>query len=141
MEITYAEFLREMNTISFYNSSAEDQHFSLKEVIEEDKVLFFYPKNFLFEKKSIEEAVLFIFEKNRIKIVSFIEDGYISIINRDLNNITKVQLNHKNRKSTSLTLFFNDNSEYVLDSQNDSSNNYKFKLQAVIMDIYKHLQQ
>ncbi|MEK4085623.1 DUF3908 family protein [Psychrobacillus sp. FSL K6-1415] len=140
MEITYAEFLKHMNSLSFNNSTVEDQNYSLKDVVEEDKILFFYPKNFLFKEKTIKDAELFLFEKNRIRVINFLEDGYISITNRNLSTITKVQLKHKNRKSTSLTLFFNDDSEYVFDSQNDSSN-YNFKLQTVILNIYKQLQQ
>ncbi|WNS82179.1 DUF3908 family protein [Domibacillus sp. DTU_2020_1001157_1_SI_ALB_TIR_016] len=138
MEITYSEFLEGMKRLGFYNSDIEDQYYSLNDIVDESKILHFYPKNYLFKDKPFNEAQIFLFEKEKIRIISFLEGGYVSIINRTLNTVLRVELLHKNRGSSSLTLYFDDGDTYFLDSKLDSVS-HNFKLQEVILAIYKYL--
>ena len=139
MEIIYSEFLEGMKRLGFYNSDIEDQYYSLNDIVDESKILHFYPKNYFFKDKSFNEAQIFLFEKEKIRIISFLEDGYVSIMNRTLNTVSRIELLHKDKGSSSLTLHFDNGDTYFLDSKLDSVN-HNFKLQEVILDIYKYLQ-
>ncbi|WP_050184162.1 DUF3908 family protein [Domibacillus robiginosus] len=139
MEIIYGEFLEGMKRLGFYNSDIEDQYYSLNDIIDESKILHFYPKNYLFKDKPFNEAQIFLFEKEKIRIISFLEGGYVSIMDRTLNTVSRVELLHKNRDSSSITLHFDNGDTYFLDSKLDSVG-HNFKLQEMILDIYKYLQ-
>ncbi|WP_194841578.1 DUF3908 family protein [Sporosarcina obsidiansis] len=139
-EITYQEFLKEFRGIGFMNTSVEDQQYSLSDLINEDEIHLFYPKNFLFKEKSLEEAKLLFLMKNKIRIASFLEEGYISIEDRSLKSIKKLIISHKNRISSVLTIYFDDGDTFVLDSLNDSEH-HKHKLQKKIEEIYKYIQE
>ncbi|MCM3712353.1 DUF3908 family protein [Sporosarcina luteola] len=136
-EITYQEFLKSLQELSFMNSYVEDQQYSMQELICEDEILYFYPKNYLFKEKPLEETQLLFLSKDKIRIVSFLKEGFINIEDRRLSSVAKINISHKNRNSSLMTISFSDGDTFVLDSVNDSEN-HRFKLHQVIIEIYKY---
>lgn len=117
-------------------SDVEDQIYSLKVI--EDDVKFLYAKNVFKKSATQDDAVLFLFEKDRIRTVRFLENGSVVIETKLLSAIRKVTLNHKDRGFSILTIKFDDEITLVLDSLADSDHK-KWKLQELILDIYRNL--
>ncbi|MBB4824135.1 hypothetical protein HNO89_001355 [Sporosarcina luteola] len=139
-EITYQDFLRSLREFSFANSFIEDQMYSLQELISEDEVQLFYPKNFMFKDKPIEETELLIVTKSKVCIVGFLEQGFINLDERSLDSVTRIKISHKNRNASILTICFNDGNTFILDSLNDSQH-HKSKLQQKVIEICKYISE
>ncbi|GKV70267.1 hypothetical protein NCCP2716_27650 [Sporosarcina sp. NCCP-2716] len=138
VESTYENFLIELNKLAFYNSEAEEQRYSLKDVVNEDDIKQFYVKGFYFKDQPLENTEILLLTESSIRIIRLVEDGYIEVVDRSYDSLSKVSLIHRNRKSTSLKLSFADNVLFVLDSVRDSEHR-KSEFQTRIMEIYKFL--
>lgn len=137
-DINYYRFHLKLNDLGFGNSNIEEQAYSLKDIVEEESVVHFYPKNFFVKEFNINDVEAILVEDTKFRIIKFLENGFVEINNKSFEEIADIKIKHKNRGSTTLTIIFKDKDTFILDSESDGTHSH-FKLQEIILNIYKHL--
>ena len=117
-------------------SNIEDQVYSLDDIKEIEAIV--YPKNLYKQAAKISDVLLFSFEKEKIRTVTFDEEGSITVVSRLINSIQTIELTHKNRGFSRLTINFKDGEKIEMDSQNDSDHK-QWGYQEIIMKLYKEI--
>ncbi|MGD9567048.1 MAG: DUF3908 family protein [Sedimentibacter sp.] len=144
MNLNFTEIMNYLEKNRFSESYAR-KYFSLfkkvSQIINEENILFFYPKFLFVNDKPIQ--LYFILKNHMLINVSIKEDKQMIVEFLNVkNNIRKINYQcslDDYGGTTILTVLFEDNfAEIVFNSEEDSNENWKYDFEKVLCDIAKY---
>ena len=133
-DMSYDRFVQILEKKSWEDLIYEEYLDVLAEIINHDKVKYFYPKNLFIEDKPL---TVYFFTDKSVTIVKIMMIGNIKVQTYNYNTIKDVSLEYNGKYNpVKMTITLNDKSDFVLYPKEDTTEGWYIRYSTHLKNIY-----